>query len=66
MSNWEKICWLIEANYGTDYVNWTEGYFQCPYCYELICSGDWDNLDLTDGNGNFMCPVCESILGMED
>lgn len=59
--NWEKMARLVEMNYG-GYVDWEEGFFECPECGEPIYGCDWDASDLIDGLGNFICPVCESII----
>lgn len=58
---WEKMARLIEANYG-GFVDWKEGFFECPECGEPIYECDWGASDLSDGLGNFICPVCESII----
>ena len=58
---WEKIAHLVSVNYGMQ-VDWEEGFFICPECGEPIYDDDWDASDLSDGLGNFMCPVCEAII----
>ena len=58
---WEKIAMLARMNYGVQ-VDWDEGFFVCPNCGEPIYDCDWDACDLMDGNGNFICPVCEDII----
>ena len=58
---WEKMAYLIEVNYG-GHVNWEERFFICPECGEPIYEEDWDNFDLIDGDDNFICPICESII----
>ena len=59
--NWERMAHLIEMNYG-GYVDWDEGFFTCPECGEPIYQDDWENYDLIDGEENFICPICESVI----
>lgn len=61
MDNWNKIAHLIEVNYGS-LVNWNDRFFYCPECYEPIYEDEWADLDFLDGNNNFICPVCESVI----
>lgn len=58
---WEKIAHLIEVNYG-GHVNWKERFVICPECGEPIYEDDWYNFDLIDGDDNFICPICESVI----
>ena len=58
---WEKMARIFEQNYG-GHVNWEERFFICPECGEPIYEEDWDNFDLIDGDDNFICPICESII----
>ena len=58
---WEKVAHLVEANYG-GYIDWDEGFFLCPECGEPIYECDWADSDLVNGDEDFMCPVCESII----
>ena len=58
---WEKVAHLTEANYGS-YVDWKERFFLCPECGEPIYECDWADSDLINGDEDFMCPVCESII----
>jgi predicted RNA-binding Zn-ribbon protein involved in translation (DUF1610 family) len=58
---WEKVAHLAEANYG-GYVDWKERFFLCPECGEPIYECDWADSDLVNGDEDFMCPVCESII----
>ena len=61
MNNWNKMAHLFEVNYG-GLVDWKDRYFYCPECGEPIYEEDWEDFDFVDGNDNFICPVCESIL----
>ena len=58
---WEKVAHLVEANYG-GYVDWKERFFLCPECGEPIYECDQAGSDLINGDEDFMCPVCESII----
>ena len=58
---WEKVAHLVEANYG-GYVDWKERFFLCPECGEPVYECDWADSDLVNGDEDFMCPVCESII----
>lgn len=58
---WEKVAHLVEANYGS-YVDWKEQFFLCPECGEPIYECDWADSDFMNGDEDFMCPVCESII----
>jgi len=59
--SWYEIALIVEKNYA-GYVDWEEGFFNCPECGEPIYEEDWNTEDLIDGNGNFICPVCEEVL----
>ena len=61
MDNWNKIAHLIEVNYGS-LIDWDDRFFYCPECHEPIYEDEWANLDLIDGNNNFICPICESVI----
>lgn len=58
---WEKVAHLVEANYGCQ-VDWEEWFFVCPICGEPIYECDWADSDFINGDEDFMCPVCESII----
>ena len=49
--NWKQAAKMCEDVYGM-YVDWEEGFFECPMCGEPIYECDWNNFDL--------CPVCEN------
>lgn len=59
---WERMAFLIKANYGNEWVNWEEEYAVCPYCGEKIYLKNWASSDLIDGLGNFMCPICGDMI----
>ena len=59
--NWEKMAHLFEINYGS-LIDWNDRFFYCPRCHEPVYEDEWDDSDFIDGNDNFICPICESIL----
>lgn len=61
MDNWDKIAHLIEVNYGS-LIDWDDRFFYCPECHEPIYEDEWADLDFLNGNNNFICPVCESVI----
>lgn len=61
MYNWIQIAHLIEVNYDS-LIDWNDRFFYCPECHEPVYEDEWEDFDLIDGNNNFICPICESIL----
>ena len=59
--NWDYIANLVEVNYGSQ-VDWEERFFVCPNCGEPIYECDWADIDLINGNDDYICPVCEEII----
>lgn len=52
---WEENADYIKDACGADYVNFTERYYHCPECGEIIYECDWTAGELCE----FLCPICE-------
>ena len=61
MTIWCKIAKYVEKTYNA-YVDWDEEFFECPECGEPIYACDWESSELLTDVGNFICPVCESVI----
>lgn len=54
MTQWERNAHIVEDVYG-GYVDWEEGFYECPECGEIIYGSDWSHSELA----NYLCPICE-------
>ena len=61
MYNWLQIAHLIEVNYDS-LIDWNDKFFYCPKCHEPVYEDEWASFDLIDGNNNFICPICGSMI----
>lgn len=61
MYNWLQIAHLIEVNYDS-LIDWNNRFFYCPKCHEPVYEDEWADLDFLDGNNNFICPICGSVI----
>ena len=52
MFRWEQNACAVRDIFG-GFVNWDEGFYNCPSCGEPIYECDWDEDDLDS-----ICPVC--------
>lgn len=64
---WDRLASYIETTYSDAYVDWEEGFFNCPECGEPIYKDDWRDSDYFENGDPWLhrdviCPVCESIL----
>ncbi len=60
-NTWNEMAHLFEVNYG-GLVDWNDRCFYCPECGEPIYEEDWNPCDFYDGDGNYICPICESVI----
>lgn len=52
MKSWSETAKFVEKVYGS-YVDWEEGFFDCPECGEPIYASDWEDMDFE------RCPICD-------
>ena len=53
-TQWEKNAEEVDKTYG-GFVDWDEGFYQCPFCGEPRYDEDWTSENLK----TFICPICE-------
>ena len=58
---WNKIAHYVDETYNA-YIDWEEEFFECPVCGEPLYSIDWEPSELLTDVGNFVCPICESVI----
>lgn len=54
-SPWEENIEYIKEYYGNDFINYDEGYYQCPICGDVVYEYDWKQIEFAE----FRCPICE-------
>lgn len=64
--NWGRLANEVDIVYG-GFVDWIEGFFECPECGEPIYKCDWTDSDFALGRPyrgrlRLYCPVCEAKL----
>lgn len=52
MYRWEQNARAVRDIFG-GFVDWDEGFYNCPECGESIYKDDWDEDDLDS-----ICPIC--------
>ena len=65
MSVWENVARYCQEVYGA-YIDWDEGFFECPECGEPIYEEDYNQESDYYRNGEMICPICEIVLDAEE
>lgn len=60
-SMWEINAEIVSDVYG-GYIDWDEGFYNCPECDEPIYNCDWSEAELKE----CICPICGFVEDEEE